>query len=134
MKVTITILLLAIIAYAGYSEWSEWRFQSYLLKSSGLKVSRSNVDLQFEANHSSNFGADSVTVYGFAVNDRESLLEECGKGGYSVADIIDPRSVLGVPSIPSDEDRGCYRRQLTDNGATQIFLLLQHVVYIKNMS
>ena len=134
MKVTIAILLLAIIVYAGYSEWSEWRFQSYLLKSSGLEVSRSDVDLQFEANHSSNFGADSVTVYGFTVNDRESLLEECGKGGYSAEETIDPRNVLGVPSIPSDAARGCYRRQLAANGATQIFVLLQHVVYIKNMS
>ena len=129
-----TIILFSFALLAGCSKWSDRHFQADLLESSGLSLLESDVHLVFEANHSANFGSVSVVVYGFKISHRDSLLEECGNNGYSVAGMIDPRTVLSTPEIPPGESQGCYRRILTDAGATRIILLLQHTVYIMNMS
>lgn len=130
--------LVLILAGAGLCVWLslvgfEYYRESQVLKSSGIGVSRSSVDLLYKNGASINFGADSTTELIFSLPPGISGTKRCNELGYSEVALIDLGQILKLPGAPKEKLMGCVRHVISDHGKTTTFVLLDRKIAIKIM-
>ena len=126
--VLVTVLISGAL-HVGFNFYRE----SHALKSAGLDLSRWSVQLEYFSERSINLGADSTTIYGFALPTDFKGTSKCGREGYSEVSTVPLGDVLVLPDFEQSSVEGCVRRTLLDHGTTYIHVLLDDRAFIKIM-
>ena len=122
-------ILVGGVTLAGFDLYRE----SHALKSTGLGLSWWSVSLTYVEERSINLGADSTTIYEFALPADFDGISKCGSEGYTEVRIVPVRNLLVLPGLGSISEEGCIRRTINDHGTTYVHVLLDDRAYVKIM-
>lgn len=131
-KLAYAVLATVLVGGVLLASFNFYR-ESHALKSTGLDLSRWSVQLEYFSERSINLGADSVTIYGFALPTDFEGTSKCGSEGYSEVSMVPLGDVLVLLDFEPNTVEGCVRRTLLDHGTTYIHVLLDDRAFVKIM-